>query len=169
MMTRFADLLTQRLPVSVAGGLALVAVSLALIFMWATAGGGPAISPEEAIQTAVAEVEADGVMSLDGRDTVAEQEGGNWHVFFPLAIVPQVIWGDVNCSGDVGAPDAIGVLRDAGGLDNEAVEGCPDVGTIIDPAAICEDASCSTTARGGEPHVIVNGSDASIEDLYYTQ
>lgn len=169
MMTRIAELLNQKLPVSVAGGLAAVAIFVALVFMLSTAAGGPAVSEQDAINAAIAEVEADGIMTLDGRVTVAEVENGNWHVYFPLAIVPQVLWGDINCSGDVEGGDALDVLRDIGGLDDGAPDGCPDVGTIIDPDAICEDPLCSTTPRGGEPHVLINGTDGSTEDIHYTQ
>ena len=104
-----------------------------------------------------------------GRETVAEVENGNGHVYFPLAIVPQVLWGDVNCSGDVEGGDALDVLRNVGGLDDNGLNGCPDIGTIINPDAICDDPLCSTTPRGGEPHVLVNGADGSIEQLSYTQ
>jgi len=169
MMMRIAELLNQRLPVSVAAGLAAVVVGLALVFTLSTAGGGPAISEQDAIDAAVAEVEADAFMTLDGRETVAEVENGNWHVYFPLAIVPQVLWGDVNCSGDVEGADALDVLRNVGGLDDNGLNGCPDVGTIINPDAICDDPLCSTTPRGGEPHVLVNGTNGSIEELSYTQ
>lgn len=166
---RIAELLNQKLPVSVAGGLAAVAIFVALVFMLSTAGGGPAVSEQDAIDAAVAEVEADGIMTLDGRDTVAEVENGNWRITFPLAIVPQVLWGDVNCSGDVEGGDVLDVLRDVGGLDALAPDGCPDVGTIIDPAAICEDPLCSTTPRGGEPIVIINGTTGVVDSISYTQ
>lgn len=42
------------------------------------------ISREEAIATAAARVTSDAVMLLDGRDTVAELDGGAWHVSFPF-------------------------------------------------------------------------------------
>jgi hypothetical protein len=169
MMTKLAHLMTRRMPLSWAAGLAAVAIVLTFAFMWATAGGGPAISESDAIDAAIAQVEADGVMTLDGRETVAEVEDGNWHVSFPLSIVPQVIWGDVDCNGAVEGPDALDVLRDAGGLDSDPIAGCPHVGTVIDPADICGDESCSTAPRGGEPHVIINGTDGSVEEVYYTQ
>ena len=169
MMMRIAELLNQRLPVSVAGGLAAVAIFVALVFMLSTAGGGPAVSEQDAIAAAIAEVEADGIMTLDGRDTVAEVENGNWRITFPLAIVPQVLWGDLNCSGDVEGGDALDVLRNIGGLDDGGPDGCPDVGTIIDPAAICEDPICSTSPRGGEPIVIVDGTTGLVDNISYSQ
>ncbi len=43
------------------------------------------ISRERAIEIARARVEYEGVMSLEGRDTVAELEGDILHVYFPLA------------------------------------------------------------------------------------
>ena len=169
MMMRIAELLNKRLPVSVAAGLAAVAIFLALVFMLSTAGGGPVVSEQDAIDAAIAQVQTDGIMTLNGRDTVAEVENGNWHVYFPQSIVPQVLWGDVNCSGEVEAGDALGVLRNAGGLAGDQVGGCPDIGTLVNPDAICEDAICSNTPRGGEPHVVVNGTDGSVDDIYYTQ
>ena len=41
------------------------------------------ISRERAIEIARAEVEKQGVMSLEGRDTVAVKEGDVLHVYFP--------------------------------------------------------------------------------------
>ena len=41
------------------------------------------ISRERAIEIARAEVEEQGVMSLEGRDTVAETDGDVLHVYFP--------------------------------------------------------------------------------------
>lgn len=41
------------------------------------------ISRERAIEIARARVEDEGVMSLEGRDTVAEVEGDVLHVYFP--------------------------------------------------------------------------------------
>ena len=169
MITRIAELLNQKLPVSVAGGLAAVAVAVALVFVLSTAGGGPVVSEQDAIDAAIAEVEADGIMTLDGRDTVAEVENGNWRITFPLAVVPQVLWGDINCSGEVEGGDALDVLRNVGGLDDLAPDGCPDVGTIIDPAAICEDPICSNSPRGGEPIVIVNGTTGVVDGISYSQ
>ena len=43
------------------------------------------ISRERAIEIARAEVEDQGVMSLDGRDTVAEMDGDVLHVYFPIS------------------------------------------------------------------------------------
>ena len=169
MMMRIAELLNQKLPVSLAAGLAAAVVALALVFTLNTAGGGPAVTEQDAIDAAMAEVLADGIMTLDGRDTVTEVENGNWRVTFPLAIVPQVLWGDVNCSGMVEGGDALDVLRDVGGLDDDAPDGCPDVGTIINPDAICEDPLCSTSPRGGEPIVIVNGTTGAVDDISYSQ
>lgn len=40
-------------------------------------------SSDEAIKIAVDRVEANGVMSLADRETVAEDAGDNWHVQFP--------------------------------------------------------------------------------------
>ncbi len=45
------------------------------------------ISRERAIEIARAEVENQGVMSLEGRDTVAERDGDVLHVYFPVADV----------------------------------------------------------------------------------
>ena len=42
------------------------------------------ISRERAIEIARAEVENQGVMSLDGRDTVAQVDGDELHVYFPF-------------------------------------------------------------------------------------
>ena len=41
------------------------------------------ISHERAIEIARAEVEEQGVMSLEGRDTVAERDGDVLHIYFP--------------------------------------------------------------------------------------
>lgn len=41
------------------------------------------ITAEEAMETARQRVEADGVMSLDGRDTEVEEEADSWHICFP--------------------------------------------------------------------------------------
>jgi len=41
------------------------------------------ITVGEAIETARQRVEADGVMSLDGRDTESEEEADSWHIYFP--------------------------------------------------------------------------------------
>ncbi len=43
------------------------------------------ISRERAIEIARAEVEEQGVMSLEGRDTVAEIDGDELHVYFPIS------------------------------------------------------------------------------------
>lgn len=43
----------------------------------------PGITAEEAIEIAIQRVEADGVMSLDGRDTESEEEADSWHIYFP--------------------------------------------------------------------------------------
>ena len=43
------------------------------------------ISHERAIEIARAEVEAQGVMSLEGRETVAERDGDVLHVYFPIS------------------------------------------------------------------------------------
>ncbi len=43
------------------------------------------ISRERAIEIARAEVEEQGVMSLKGRDTVAEKDGDVLHVYFPFS------------------------------------------------------------------------------------
>ena len=43
-----------------------------------------AISSDDAIAIALKRVEADGAMTLEGRETVVEDEGSNWHVLFPL-------------------------------------------------------------------------------------
>ena len=43
------------------------------------------ISHERAIEIARTEVEEQGVMSLEGRDTVAEREGDVLHVDFPVS------------------------------------------------------------------------------------
>jgi hypothetical protein len=37
-----------------------------------------------AIEVAKQRVEADGVMSLDGRDTESEEESDSWHIYFPF-------------------------------------------------------------------------------------
>ena len=47
--------------------------------------GSDVISRERAIEIARARIEYEGVMSLDGRDTVAEIEGDVLHVYFPSA------------------------------------------------------------------------------------
>ena len=41
------------------------------------------ITAGEAIEIARQRVEADGVMSLDGRDTESEEEADSWHIYFP--------------------------------------------------------------------------------------
>ncbi|MCI0817832.1 MAG: hypothetical protein J4N36_02965 [Chloroflexi bacterium] len=43
------------------------------------------ISRERAIEIARAEIENQGVMSLEGRDTVAEVDGDELHVYFPIS------------------------------------------------------------------------------------
>ena len=43
------------------------------------------ISRERAIEIARAEVEEQGVMSLEGRSTVAERDCDELHVYFPLS------------------------------------------------------------------------------------
>lgn len=153
------------------GGALIAASALLIAFavLWIGARGGLAITEEEAIQAAIDQVEADGVMTLEGRDTVAEVEDGNWHVYFPFSAVPPIIWGDIDCSGEADGGDALPVLKHGADLDDGQGDGCPPVGSAIDPASICEDVNCANIPRGGEPHVIVNGDDGLIEDVYYSQ
>jgi hypothetical protein len=147
---------------------AALMLGLAALLMWGTASGGPAISEEQAIAAAVDQVEADGVMTLDGRETVAEQENGDWHVYFPLSLLPQVLWGDIDCSDEAEPGDALELLAQLAEV-AEGEGGCPDVGSVVDPAAICVNPGCANITRGGEPHVIIDGDDGSVVDVYYTQ
>lgn len=57
-----------------------------LILLLAGCGGGEKsenFSRDDAIKIAVDRVEADGVISLENRETVVEDEGDTWHVLFP--------------------------------------------------------------------------------------
>jgi hypothetical protein len=58
------------------------AAVITLMLTWAGCGS-TGISREQAITIATQAVEADGVMSLDGRDTVAVEETDSWHIYFP--------------------------------------------------------------------------------------
>jgi len=56
---------------------------ITLMFTFGGCTGGGGITSEEAITIATQEVEADGVMSLDGRDTEVVEEATYWHIYFP--------------------------------------------------------------------------------------
>ena len=202
-----------------AGGLTLVlaGVVAGLLLMASDTRGGATISEGAAIAAAVAQVEADGIMELAGRDTVAEEENGNWHVFFPISIFDSVVfadadcsnatnsidalsvllkianlpvnqaqgcpaigsqtfaglWGDADCSGEVNSLDALAILLNVANLPVNQAQGCAEIGSLVDEDdsedAQCEEIGCANVPRGGEPHVIVDGDDATIVEVYYTQ
>lgn len=51
------------------------------------------ISSDDAVKLAKQRVQADGVMSLDGRTTVVKEEQDYWHISFPISS-PNVIGGE---------------------------------------------------------------------------
>ena len=61
---------------------AATVITLMLAFAGCTGEGG--ITLEEAIDIAIQRVGADGVMSLDGRDTESVEEATYWHIYFPF-------------------------------------------------------------------------------------
>ncbi len=67
----------------IGAGIALV-IGLVLLGLWLGGGQDVAISSDDAIAIALTRVEADGAMTLEGRETVVEDDGENWHVLFPL-------------------------------------------------------------------------------------
>jgi hypothetical protein len=150
-----------------------VALTVAIMSQTSSrAGGGVTIDSDQAIEAAVAAVEADGFMSLDGRITIAVVQGDDWLVSFPLDLNLSFIWGDVDCSGDISSVDALNVLRRVALLPVAAPEGCPEVGEEVDPEDLsnfCRDEVCSELVRGGEPNVIVDGADGSIIEIFYGQ
>lgn len=54
---------------------------------------GQGISSEDAVKLAQQRVQTDGVMSVDGRIAVVEEEQNYWHVSFPLSS-PKVFGGE---------------------------------------------------------------------------
>jgi hypothetical protein len=83
----------------------LVGVTVITMMFTFAACGPTGITLEEAIDIAIQRVEADGVMSLAGRDTESVEEADYWHIYFPytshelLGGEPHV-WVDKS-SGDV--------------------------------------------------------------------
>ena len=60
------------------------AAVITLMLTWAGCGS-TGISREQAITIATQEVVDDGVMSLDGRDTVVVEAATYWHISFPYS------------------------------------------------------------------------------------
>jgi len=83
----------------------LVGVTMITMMLTFAACGPTGITLEEAIEIAIQRVEADGVMSLAGRDTESVEGADSWHIYFPytshelLGGEPHV-WVDKS-SGDV--------------------------------------------------------------------
>jgi poly-D-alanine transfer protein DltD len=90
----------------------LVGMAVITLMVTLPGCGSSGITSEEAITIATQAVNDDGIMSLDGRDTVAVEEATYWHIYFPYT---------------------------------------------------------SHELLGGEPHVLVNNSNGTVIDLYYTQ
>ncbi len=67
-----------------AGILVLAGIVTLLVVVWPGGETMGTISENEAIAIATERVEAEGVMSLEGRDTVVEDDGSEWHVLFPF-------------------------------------------------------------------------------------
>jgi hypothetical protein len=65
--------------------LLLGVVGIVVVTLMLTFGdyGSTGITLEEAVEIAIQRVEADGVMSLDDRDTEHEEEADSWHIYFP--------------------------------------------------------------------------------------
>lgn len=61
----------------------LVGTAVITLMLTFAGCGSTGISREEAITIATQEVETDGVMSLDGRDTEVVEEATYWHIYFP--------------------------------------------------------------------------------------
>jgi hypothetical protein len=57
---------------------------ITLMLTWAGCGS-TGITREQAITIATQAVVDDGVMSLDGRDTVVVEEADSWHIYFPYS------------------------------------------------------------------------------------
>lgn len=70
--------------IPIAAGIALV-IGLVLVGLFRDGDQDVAISSDDAIAIAVTRVEADGAMTLEGRETVVQDEGSNWHILFPLS------------------------------------------------------------------------------------
>ncbi len=60
-------------------------VIFGLYFTSGCSPGKQGISKSDAVKLAEQRVQADGVMSLDGRTTEVKEEGNDWHISFPLS------------------------------------------------------------------------------------
>jgi hypothetical protein len=63
----------------------LVGAAVITLMLTFAGCGSTGISREQAITIATQEVVDDGVMSLDGRDTVVVEEATYWHISFPYS------------------------------------------------------------------------------------
>jgi hypothetical protein len=63
----------------------LVGTAVITLMLTLAGCGSTGTSREQAITIATQAVEADGVMSLDGRDTVVVEAATYWHISFPYS------------------------------------------------------------------------------------
>ena len=84
-----------------------------------------------------AAISADGrfvVFTSKASNLVPGDTNGTWDVFVAAAVEPTAMtvqWGDVNCSGDVEAVDALQILRHLVRLPVLQQEPCPDMGVTV--------------------------------------
>jgi len=84
-----------------------------------------------------AAISADGrfvVFTSKASNLVPGDTNGTWDVFVAAAVEPTAMtvqWGDVNCSGDVEAVDALQILRHLVRLPVLQQEPCPDIGVTV--------------------------------------
>jgi Tol biopolymer transport system component len=84
-----------------------------------------------------AAISADGrfvVFTSRASNLVPGDTNGTWDIFVATAMEPtamRLLWGDVNCSGDVEAVDALQILRHLVKLSVLQQEPCPDIGVTV--------------------------------------
>jgi len=84
-----------------------------------------------------AAISADGrfvVFTSEASNLVPGDTNGTWDIFVAAAVEPtamRLLWGDVNCSGDVEAVDALQILRHLVKLAVLQQEPCPDIGVTV--------------------------------------
>jgi Tol biopolymer transport system component len=84
-----------------------------------------------------AAISADGrfvVFTSEASNLVPGDTNGTWDIFVAAAVEPTAMtvqWGDVNCSGDVEAVDALQILRHLVRLPVLEQEPCPDIGVTV--------------------------------------
>jgi hypothetical protein len=70
----------------------------------------------------------------DASNLVPGDTNGTWDIFVAAAVestAMRLLWGDVNCSGDVEAVDALQILRHTVRLPVLQQEPCPDIGVTV--------------------------------------